>query len=277
MGYFNQAQWERLAQAARNRRQAQIKPTPDQQIDQAQFQDWQIEETSTMGMCESCLGEYPVSDVEGRSLCKRCKVEKAMGSQFEPAMEQAMGQNMGRMGQFFDRQPFAPPKGVDPGFESVADEAQRIYRNQMDGNLSGPETRVLLTNLAESVGFTYEQIAEWMFGEKNAQFITTKQDNPDAPAGSMEELEQRFNQIANECQEILQDHYAGDITAQEAREYLSDLATGVGATYKELHTWLWGGTTKQAEEQKMKCPVCGKMVWPDHTPNGPTCQRNQGL
>jgi hypothetical protein len=31
------------------------------------------------------------------------------------------------------------------------------------------------------------------------------------------------------------------------------------------------------DEKKMKCPVCGKMVWPDHTPNGPTCQRNQGL
>jgi hypothetical protein len=35
---------------------------------------------------------------------------------------------------------------------------------------------------------------------------------------------------------------------------------------------------KQAEEEKkMKCPVCGQMVWPDHTPSGPTCQKNQGL
>jgi len=168
MSYFNQAQWERLSRVARAKREAQFNPTPDQQIDRAQFQDWQVEETSTMGMCESCLEDAPVSDVEGRSLCKRCKVEQSMGSQFEPAMEQAMGQNMGRMGQFFDRQPFAPPKGVDPGFESVADEAQRIFRNQMDGNLSGAETRVLLTNLAESVGFTYEQIADWMFSEKNA-------------------------------------------------------------------------------------------------------------
>lgn len=88
-----------IAQQFLMRHTAQFNPTPDQQMDSAQFQDWQIEETSTLGTCESCLMDGPVSDVGGRDLCKYCKVEQGMGSQFQPAMEQAMGQHMGRKAQ----------------------------------------------------------------------------------------------------------------------------------------------------------------------------------
>jgi hypothetical protein len=180
--------------------------------------------------------------------------------------------------QAFDREPFAPPAGAGPDFDAIADKAQRLYRSQMDGNLHGYEAKLLYAELAESVGGTYEQLMEWMFGAKNAQFNPTPDQQMDQ--AQFKDWQTEETSTLGTCESCLGDLIpVSDVGGRDLCKHCK-VEQGMGNQFQPAMEQAMGQALNrmgQVGEKKMKCPVCGQMVWPDHTPNGPTCQKNQGL